>query len=54
LIEELWDSICESPEDLPLTEAQREELDRRLQAHAAEPDAAKPWPEVRDRLKRGR
>ena len=30
LIEELWESLSESPEAIPLTDAQREELDRRL------------------------
>ena len=30
LIEELWESLRESPEAIPLTDAQREELDRRL------------------------
>jgi putative addiction module component (TIGR02574 family) len=30
LIEELWDSLTEKPETVPLTNAQREELDRRL------------------------
>ena len=30
LIEELWDSLNEKPESVPLTNAQREELDRRL------------------------
>ena len=30
LIEELWDSLNETPGAVPLTNAQREELDRRL------------------------
>ena len=30
LLEELWESLCETPEALPLTDAQRDELDRRL------------------------
>ena len=30
LIEELWDSLSEEPGAVPLTNAQREELDRRL------------------------
>ncbi len=30
LIEERWDSLNEKPETVPLTSAQREELDRRL------------------------
>ncbi len=30
LLEQLWDSLSATPNALPLTEAQREELDRRL------------------------
>ncbi len=30
LLEELWDSLAVAPEAIPLTEAQRVELDRRL------------------------
>jgi len=50
LVEELWDSIAEAPEALPLTEEQGRELDRRLEAHRESPHAAAPWSEVRKRL----
>ncbi len=30
LLEQLWDSLSSTPEAIPLTDAQREELDRRL------------------------
>lgn len=50
LVEDLWDSIATDPEALPLTEAQKAELDRRLEGHDADPDSAVPWEEVRERL----
>jgi len=50
LIEEIWDSIAADPASIPLTSAQRSELDRRKREHRNDPSAAKPWPEVRDRL----
>lgn len=50
LVEEIWDSIAESPEAIPLTEAQRAELDRRLTAHAADPQAGSTWEEVQAEL----
>ena len=50
LVEDLWDSIAADPEGLPLTEAQKAELDRRLEEHRAEPQAALPWEQVRERL----
>jgi putative addiction module component (TIGR02574 family) len=42
----------EDPDALPVTGAQRTELDRRLAAHLREPDATRPWSQVRDELKR--
>ena len=51
LVEAIWDSIADNPETLPVTEAQRRELDRRLEDHLRDPDAARPWPEVRESLK---
>ena len=56
LLEELWDSIADSGADLPLTDAQRAELDRRLAEHEARPDEVVPWEDVKasigGRLKR--
>jgi putative addiction module component (TIGR02574 family) len=52
LIEEIWDSIASSQEAIPLTSAQRRELDRRRSVHRADPSAAVPWTEVRSRLQK--
>jgi putative addiction module component (TIGR02574 family) len=30
LVQEIWDSIAATPEEVPLTEAQKREFDRRL------------------------
>jgi putative addiction module component (TIGR02574 family) len=54
LAEDIWDSLVASQENIPVTDAQREELDRRLEAHAHDPSAALPWDEVRGRLKKSR
>ena len=51
LAQDLWDSILEEPEVLPLTEEQCQELDRRLQEHERDPSTALPWEEVRARLR---
>ena len=50
LVAEIWESIAEFPEDIELTEATRELLRRRLEAHRANPDAGSPWQEVRSRI----
>ncbi|WP_215884448.1 addiction module protein [Acidithiobacillus sulfurivorans] len=36
LVEELWDSIASDQKTLPLTEEQKAELDRRLEAYKAD------------------
>ena len=47
LVEDIWDSIATDQEALPLTEAQKVELDRRLANHLANPDDVVPWSEVK-------
>ena len=47
LVEELWDSIAESGADVPVSEAQRAELDRRLAEHEAQPDDVVSWEDVK-------
>jgi putative addiction module component (TIGR02574 family) len=53
LAEEIWDSIAATPEQLPVTDAQQQELDRRLERHEREPARTTPWEEVRTKLQRG-
>ena len=48
LVQEIWDSIAASPEQVPLTDAQRQELQRRLDAHAANQTDVIRWEAVRD------
>jgi putative addiction module component (TIGR02574 family) len=47
LVEELWDSIAESTGELPLSDAQQSELDRRLAEHNAAPDEVVRWEDVK-------
>jgi putative addiction module component (TIGR02574 family) len=47
LAQDIWDSIAAVPEAIALTDAQREELDRRLAAYEANPDEGIPWEELR-------
>jgi putative addiction module component (TIGR02574 family) len=50
LAEELWDSLPAESEEPPLTDAQRRELDRRLDAYQRSPNAGSPWEDVRTRI----
>ena len=49
LMGDLWDSIAETPEAIALTEAQKAELDKRLDAYHRDPTAGDSWSTVRDR-----
>ncbi|HVT16568.1 MAG TPA: addiction module protein [Thermoanaerobaculia bacterium] len=51
LAEELWDSLAEIQEALPLTGPHQEELDRRLADYQKDRDPGSPWAEVVDRIK---
>ena len=56
LVEELWDSIAADSSAVPLTQAQRDELDRRIADHEVNPDDVVPWEEIKtsitERLKK--
>jgi putative addiction module component (TIGR02574 family) len=51
LVEEIWDSIAAEEEELPLSEAQRQDLERRLADYRANPKAGSTWEEVKARLR---
>jgi putative addiction module component (TIGR02574 family) len=46
LVHDIWDSIAAEVEQAPLTTTEQEEVERRLAAHRASPDAAIPWEQV--------
>ena len=50
LVGDIWDSIAQVPDRVELTEAQRIELDRRLEAYRRDPKAGSPWSEVKARI----
>jgi putative addiction module component (TIGR02574 family) len=53
LIEEVWDSLADAPEAARLTEAQEQDLQRRLDAYRDTPKAGSSWEEVKARLRGG-
>lgn len=52
LLEDLWDSIASTPDQLPVTEAQKTELDRRRQRFEQGATATRTWGEVKENLRR--
>lgn len=53
LVEAIWDSIAEVPDQVEISAEQAAELDQRLVAYKQDPNAGSPWPEVRARIERG-
>ena len=52
LVEAIWDSISAVPDALPLTQWQKEELDRRLAEVESDPDSGATIEEVFARIRR--
>lgn len=50
LVEDIWDSITATPEALPLTAAQRDELDRRLETTEQRTQEGISWPELKAKI----
>lgn len=52
LAEDIWDSIAAFPEAVSVTNDQKEELDRRLEAHAQNPSEGISWDELREKVRK--
>lgn len=50
LAEDLWDSILTTPDEVPLNNEQKQELDRRLEMHRQNPNQGSTWQSVKERL----
>jgi putative addiction module component (TIGR02574 family) len=46
LVQEVWDRLVEQGHEPELSDEMKAEVDRRLAAHAAHPEAAIPWETV--------
>lgn len=50
LIEEIWESLELNPEQIPVTQAQQQELERRLVAYETVEDRGESWDIVKQRI----
>jgi len=50
LIESLWESLVADPSSVPVTDAQKQLLDERLDEIEAGDDAGTPWEELKARI----
>ena len=53
LLEEIWETLREEQETLPLSEAQAREIDRRLETYRRHGDRGITWDELDRRLETG-
>jgi putative addiction module component (TIGR02574 family) len=51
LAQAIWDSVAQNPADVPVTQAQRDELDRRLEALRSNPNAGATWDSIKRSLR---
>jgi putative addiction module component (TIGR02574 family) len=53
LLEDLWDSIAQTPEQIPMLDWQKEELAKRKANCLQNPDSGSSWEEVKERIRNG-
>ncbi|MEH2382797.1 MAG: addiction module protein [Nostoc sp.] len=51
LVEDLWDSIAQVPEQIPVLDWQKEELAKRKAIYLQNPDSGSSWEEVNERIR---
>jgi len=53
IVEAIWDSIAAEPDTVPVTDAQKREIQARLDAYRRDPSLAIPWEVARKRIRDG-
>jgi len=54
LVEDLWDSIARSSEEIPIPQWQKDELDRRKQNYLRNPESGQTWDQMKQDILRSR
>ena len=50
IAEQIWDTIVADQESLPVTDAQKDELDRRIEAYHVCPQEGNSWESIKSKL----
>jgi putative addiction module component (TIGR02574 family) len=50
LVQDIWETLQPSAEELPLTEGQQRLVDTRLEEHRRDPASAVPWEQIKARI----
>lgn len=51
LLEDLWDSIAQTPEQIPVLDWQQEELAKRKDAYLLNPNSGSSWESAKQRIR---
>ena len=51
LVTDIWDTVAEMPEDIVLSDEQKQEISRRLDTYHQSPESGAPWDVVRERIR---
>ena len=51
ILEDLWDSIALAPEQIPVLDWQKEELERRKVSYLQNPDSGSSWEVAKERIR---
>jgi putative addiction module component (TIGR02574 family) len=54
IVEAIWDSIAAEPDAIPVTQAQKREIEARLEEYRRDPSIAIPWESAKRRLRESR
>ncbi len=49
-VQDLWDFIAKTPDQVPIPESHKRVLDQRLAAYQSDPNQVKPWVQIRDNI----
>jgi putative addiction module component (TIGR02574 family) len=52
LVQEIWDSIADNPQEVPLSEEMKQVLDRRIAALEANPNDVLTWEDIKAHIRR--
>jgi putative addiction module component (TIGR02574 family) len=54
LAQDIWDTVAADSGPVPVSEAERQEIERRLDEHERDPHATIPWAEVKKQILGGK
>lgn len=51
LVQDIWDSVAMNTQEIPVTDTQKQELDRRLTLWQQNPEQVSRWEDIKEKFK---